>query len=67
MFRIDEPHLLWVLDNLAGMYSKDGSRKVVNQVSVHPEVRRLAVLAIDRMLKLPGSGAVKRDLAAAVD
>ncbi|GMV24553.1 MAG: quinolinate synthase A [Phycisphaerae bacterium] len=64
MYRIDEPHLLWVLDNLAGMYSKDGSAKVVNQVSVHPDVRRLAVLAIDRMLKLPGSGAVKRDMAA---
>lgn len=59
MYRIDEPHLLWVLDNLAGAYSKDGSPKVVNQIRVHPEVRKLGLLAIDRMLKLPGGGAAK--------
>lgn len=44
MYRIDEPHLLWVLDNLA-----DG--KVVNQVSVHPEAKKWALVALDRMLK----------------
>jgi quinolinate synthase len=61
MYRIDQPHLLWVLDNLAGAMSKDGQAKVVNQVRVHPEVRRLALLAIDRMLRLTGGrqGAVK--------
>jgi quinolinate synthase len=60
MYRIDEPHLLWVLDNLAGSLSKDGSPKVVNQIRVHPDVRRLALLAVDRMLKLPGNGAAKQ-------
>lgn len=44
MYRIDEPHLLWVLDNLA-------EGKVVNQVKVHPEAKKWAVKALDRMLK----------------
>jgi quinolinate synthase len=44
MYRIDEPHLLWVLDNLA-------QGKVVNQVKVHPEAKKWAVKALDRMLK----------------
>lgn len=52
MYRIDEPHVLWVLDNLAGVLSKDGKPKVVNQISVHPKVRELALLAVDRMLAL---------------
>src|SRR5205085_2165756 len=39
MFRIDQPHLLWVLDNLAGALSKDGAPRVVNEVRVHPQVR----------------------------
>ncbi|HRJ49816.1 MAG TPA: quinolinate synthase NadA [Phycisphaerales bacterium] len=52
MYRIDEPHLLWVLDGLAGAFSPDGSPRVLNRIQVHPEVRRLAVLAIDRMLRL---------------
>jgi len=43
MYRIDEPHLLWVLDNLA-------AGKVVNQVKVHPEAKKWAVKALDRML-----------------
>lgn len=49
MYRIDEPHLLWVLDNLA-------SDKVVNQVSVHPEAKKWALTALDRMLKLTRNG-----------
>ncbi len=43
MYRIDMPHLLHVLDNLA-----DG--RVINRISVDPETRRLALLALDRML-----------------
>lgn len=54
MYRIDQPHLLWVLDNLAGAMSKDGKPKVVNEIRVHPEVRTDAVLALERMLKLTG-------------
>jgi quinolinate synthase len=45
MYRIDQRHLLWVLDNLAG-------GKVVNRIRVHPEARRTALLALDRMLAL---------------
>jgi len=44
MYRIDEPHLLWVLDHLA-----EGN--VINQVSVHPEAKKWAVTALDRMLQ----------------
>jgi quinolinate synthase len=52
MFRIDQPHLLWVLDQLAGVGTKDGQPKVVNAIKVHPEVRKDALLALDRMLSL---------------
>jgi quinolinate synthase len=58
MFRIDQPHLLWVLDNLAGRCEeRTGSGKppkarIVNQIEVLPKVRELALLAIDRMLQL---------------
>jgi len=45
MYRIDQPHLLWVLDNLA-------EGKIVNQVRVHPKAAELARLALDRMLAL---------------
>jgi quinolinate synthase len=52
MYRIDQPHLLWVLDNLAGALSKDGKPKAVNVVKVHPQARQEALLALDRMLSL---------------
>jgi len=45
MFRIDPPHLLWVLDNLA-------AGKVVNRITVHPQAREHALEAIERMLRL---------------
>jgi quinolinate synthase len=48
MYRIDQPHLLWTLDNLA-------EGKVVNRVQVHPDAREDAILALDRMLDLPAS------------
>lgn len=49
MYRIDMPHLLWVMDNLA-----DG--KVVNQIKVHPHVQHWATVALDRMLRITASG-----------
>jgi quinolinate synthase len=62
MYRIDEPHLLWVLDGLCGLgtgantdaepEANPGPAKVRNGVRVHPEVRRDAVRALDRMLTL---------------
>ncbi|MFT3684029.1 MAG: quinolinate synthase NadA [Phycisphaerales bacterium] len=48
MYRIDQPHLLWVLDNLA-------EGRVVNRIMVHAEAKRLALLALDRMLSLTGA------------
>lgn len=53
MFRIDQPHVLWVLDHLAGAFSRDKSTpKVVNAIKVHAAVRADALLALDRMLSL---------------
>lgn len=52
MYRIDPKHLLWVLDELA-------AGRVVNQITVDPETRTLARLALDRMLSLVGTGAAK--------
>jgi len=43
MYRVDQRHLLWTLDNLA-------EGRVVNQISVDPETRTLGVLALNRML-----------------
>lgn len=45
MYRIDMPHLLWVLDNLA-------EGKVVNRIAVHPEAREHALKALNRMLDI---------------
>lgn len=58
MYRIDEPHLLWVLDHLAGGLSKSGKTKIVNQISVPAKVREQALLAVDRMLELSKPGAM---------
>ena len=45
MYRIDLPHLLWTLDNLAEDH-------VANQIKVHSRVRRWALVALDRMLTI---------------
>jgi quinolinate synthase len=57
MYRIDQAHLLWVLDQLAGINPRTGEPsgkpgKAVNVIRVHPEVRSAALLALDRMLRL---------------
>lgn len=44
MYRIDAPHLLWVLENLI-------NGKVVNQIAVPESVAREADLALQRMLQ----------------
>lgn len=43
MYRINMPHLLWVMDQLA-------EGKVVNQIKVLPEVKRWSLEAMNRML-----------------
>ncbi len=45
MFRIDPPHLLWTLENLL-------EGKVVNQISVAPEMAKQAKRALERMLEV---------------
>jgi quinolinate synthase len=45
MFRIDPPHLLWVLENLL-------EGRVVNRVAVPPRAAAEARSALDRMLKI---------------
>jgi quinolinate synthase len=45
MFRIDPPHLLWVLENLL-------EGKVVNRVQVPPRTAAEARVALDRMLEI---------------
>ena len=58
MYRIDEPHLLWVLDQLCGIDPATGEErgddkaKAINVIRVHPEVREPALAALDRMLSL---------------
>ncbi len=43
MYRIDQPHLAWVLDSLV-------AGKVVNEIRVHEKARVGARIALDRML-----------------
>lgn len=52
MYRIDPRHLLWVLDELV-------EGRVVNQITVEPETKANAKIALDRMLSLTGDGAAK--------
>ena len=45
MYRVDAPHLLWVLDNLM-------NGKVVNQILVPEPIAGEAKLALQRMLDI---------------
>ena len=47
MFRIDPQHLLWSLENLV-------EGRVVNQISVEPDVAANARVALNRMLEIAG-------------
>jgi len=48
MFRIDEPHLAWCLESLL-------AGDLVNQIVVDQETARLARVALQRMLDIPGA------------
>jgi quinolinate synthase len=52
MNRIDLPHLVWTLESLV-------EGRVVNRIEVDDDTAHWARVALDRMLALPGSGAVK--------
>jgi quinolinate synthase len=44
MYRIDLKHLLWTLDELV-------AGRIVNQIKVEPQTKRLALIALNRMLE----------------
>ena len=52
MYRIDLPHLCWVLENLV-------EGRVVNQIKVDPRTRQWATVALERMLAIKGTDAPK--------
>jgi quinolinate synthase len=52
MNRIDLPHLVWALENLA-------AGNIVNVINVDDETDKWASVALERMLALPGAGATK--------
>ena len=54
MNRIDLPHLVWALESLA-------EDRVVNRIVVDADTAHWARVALDRMLALPGVGALPRD------
>ncbi|HEY7117020.1 MAG TPA: quinolinate synthase NadA [Tepidisphaeraceae bacterium] len=49
MYRIDLPHLCWVLENLV-------EGRVVNEIRVDAHTRRWATVALERMLAIKGTG-----------
>ena len=49
MYRIDLPHLCWVLENLV-------EGKVVNEIRVDDHTRKWALVALERMLAIKGTG-----------
>jgi quinolinate synthase len=49
MYRIDLPHLCWVLENLV-------EGKVVNEIRVDDHTRKWATVALERMLAIKGTG-----------
>lgn len=54
MNRIDLPHLVWTLESLV-------ADRVVNQIRVDADTAHWARVALDRMLALPGVGAIRGD------
>lgn len=49
MYRVDLPHLCWVLENLV-------EGKVVNEIKVDAHTRRWSLVALERMLAIKGTG-----------
>ena len=49
MFRVDLPHLCWVLEELV-------EGRVVNQITVDDDTRRWSLVALNRMLSIKGDG-----------
>jgi quinolinate synthase len=49
MYRIDLPHVCWVLENLL-------EGRIVNQIKVDAQTRKWALVALERMLSIKGTG-----------
>ena len=49
MYRIDLPHLCWVLENLV-------AGQVVNEIKVDAHTRKWSLVALERMLSIKGTG-----------
>ena len=49
MYRIDLPHLCWALENLV-------EGRVVNEIKVDANTRKWAMVALERMLEIKGTG-----------
>jgi quinolinate synthase len=60
MYRIDLPHLCWVLENLV-------EGKVVNQIQVDVGTRAWATVALERMLAIKGNSAPSTNQPATVN
>lgn len=45
MFRIDAPHLCWVLEELV-------AGRIVNEIKVDPQTQKDALVALERMLAI---------------
>jgi quinolinate synthase len=50
MNRIDLPHFVWAMESLV-------NGTVVNRIEVHPDTEKWALVALERMLALPGKSA----------
>jgi len=60
MYRIDMPHLCWVLENLV-------EGRVVNQIKVDEQTRKWSMVALQRMLEIKGSSKAPQIPAGIVD
>jgi len=60
MYRIDLPHLCWVLENLV-------EGRVVNRIKVDDETRKWSLVALQRMLQIKGTGSPASQAAAVMD
>jgi quinolinate synthase len=49
MYRIDLPHLCWVLENLV-------EGRIVNEIKVDEQTRKWSLVALERMLAIKGTG-----------
>ena len=55
MYRIDMPHLLWIMDELL-------KGNVVNQIKVADEVKHWSQVSLGRMLELTGTGVLQSEI-----